>query len=156
MKLFKDLKQGEAVHVLDRKSAEYFVGTVEDTPSLPHYDSRLLVTTVDVRLNIKGDSRVYSIPENLSVTYSNDLCIATDQHDLIAIVDEIAAKADEAIANYPHQLEVRDKCKALALELNPERKAKQENEERMTRMEERQDKMFAMLEDFMRKNSTVV
>lgn len=154
MILFKDLKQGQIVHVLDRKTADYMTGKVEETPSLPHYDNRQPAMSVDVKINIKGDSRIYAIPENLSVTYAGDLCIATEQTDLVQVVDDIEKKADEAIADYPRQKEVKEKCKHLALELNPTKKAQIENEERLNRIEQQQDKMFNMLEMFMQNHKS--
>lgn len=126
--LFKDLKQGQQVYVLDRKLAEYYTGTVEDTPSLPHYDPRQPIMMVDIRMNIKGESRVYSIPENQSLTYTGELCISVEQRDLIPIVKEIELKADEALADYARQKKVKERCKSLILELNPELKEKRQND----------------------------
>lgn len=152
--LFKDLKQGQTIYAIDRKNAEYIEGRVEETPSLPHYDNRQPTMTVDVKLSLKGEQRVYSIPENLSVTYAGDLCIATDQKDLISIVKDMEKKADEAIADYPRQKEVKDKCKKLALDLDPSLKARMESEDRLNRLEEKQEKMYGLLERFLQANET--
>lgn len=151
--LFKDLKQGQLVHILDRKSAEYMTGKVVETPSLPHYDNRQPTMTVDVNIDIKGEKRVYAIPENLAVTYAGDLCIATEQKDLLNEVEQIEAKADEAIADYPRQQKVKEKCRQLVLDLNPSLKTQQANEARLNRLEQGQEKLLGMLERFMRNSS---
>lgn len=151
MKLFKELKKGETVHILDRKSAEYILGEVEDAPSLPHYDARQPTMAVDVKIRIKDNVRTYTIPENLSVTYASDLCIATEQSDLLVEVTSLLKKAEDSIENYPRQVEIRDRCKALMEDLNPTLKAQRENDERFKKLEEGQSELASLLKQLINK-----
>lgn len=152
MLLFKDTKEGQNVYMFNRKSAEYKVGSVSSAPSLPHYVQNSAVLMTDVIIKVEGSEKTYSIPENLSLTYAGDWCLATEQHDLLREVEALDAQAEKQIADVPRLEEVRERCKQLKLDLNPQLKAQEETEKRFSRLESNVSELTSMMKTFMKKN----
>lgn len=149
MLLFKDAKQGQTIYLLNRETAEYTTGTILSTPTFPHYEPGHPTMVVDVKIKVGEKELTYSIPENLSVTYGGDWCIATDQHDLLTELDAIEAASDKAIADYDRHKERKQKCASLRPVLNPELKEKQQTEERLTRIETGMENLSTMFQQFL-------
>lgn len=149
MVLFKDTKEGQNVFLFNRDTAEYKIGTITSQPTMPHYAPSQPILMVDVTIKTDDVIKTYSIPENLSVTYAGDWCIATEQQDLLREVETLDMKAEKAISEVPKLQEIREKCKKLKLDLNPQLKIQQATEERFGRIETNMEQLSAMFREFM-------
>ena len=135
MILFKDLKQGCTVHFFDRKTANYEQGIIASDPSLPHYQNTQPTMVVDVAITVGSDTKTYSIPESLGITYCGDICISTDVPSILNEVSQLANQADTAIASLPKWQDIKKKCSDLSETLNPSVKEKKILDERMFKLE---------------------
>lgn len=149
--LFKDLKQGHTVYFFNRKNADFQRGVIASDPSLPHYQTGQLTMIVDVPITIGSETKTYSIPETLSVTYYGDTCISTDMSSILHEVDQLANQADSALAAVPAWEKIKMQCSDLRETLNPEVKEKKILDERMTKLEGNMSEMKDMFKQFMDK-----
>ena len=138
--LFKDLKSNYPVYILDKNNLKLTTGKVVSV-SFPHMDvSSKPYTTqnnmvVDVTIESEGKSATYAIPENLEITYANNLVLATDKKNLSSEIEAMQNSAIQILSSVPHQEEIVEKSKKLLSELSPEFKEKQETERRLTELE---------------------
>lgn len=105
----------------------------------------------DIAIRTDGEEKTYSIPENLALTYAGDWCLATEQHDLLREVEALDAQAEKQIADVPRLEEIREKCKKLKLDLNPQLKQQQETEQRFGRLEKNMEELSTMFKTFLNK-----
>ena len=138
--------------MLNRDTAEYTTGTIVSTPSYPHYEPGHPTMVVDMRIKVGEIERPYSIPENLSVTYAGDWCIATDQRDLLAELDLMEQASDKGIADYERHKARKQKCIDLRPLLSPELKERKETDERIGRLETGMENLTAMFQQFIQHN----
>lgn len=153
MILFKDTKEGQNIYMFNRQTAEFMVGSVSSAPTLPHYVPNQAVLMTDISIKSEGSTKNYSIPENLTVTYAGDWCLATEQQDLLREVEALEIQAEKQINDVPRLEEVREKCKKLKLDLNPQLRQHQETEERLNRMEKNMEDITSMFKTFMKKQT---
>ena len=148
--LFKDLKQGHTVHFFNRKTADYQQGIIASDPSLPHYQPTTPTMVVDVPITIGQDTKTYSIPETLSTTYYGDTCISTDIDSVLREIDQLSNQADAALAAVPTWEKIKQQCADLTTRLNPALKEKQEQDNRMRKLENSVQDLSDMLRKFMK------
>lgn len=135
--LFKDLKQGYSVYILNKQTLTITVGKVTQV-SFPRADfskSMQPNTVVDITIEADGKTATYTIPEGLSVTYANDLVLATDKQGLSCEVEAMKSNAEKILESVDRQREIVDKASTLLAELNPVYKEKKETDERFSKME---------------------
>lgn len=136
--LFKDIKQNYPVYILDKQNVSFIQGKVTSI-SLPHIDnSNPMVigkSVVDVTIEADGKGATYTMPEDKSIVYAGSIVLSTDKESIIREVEAMKASAEQAIANVEKQKEIASKSTNLLTELNPIFKEKQENEKRMSKME---------------------
>lgn len=156
MVLFKDAKEGQTVYLFNRNNAEYKEGVVSSAPSIPHYVPNQAVLMTDVSIRVEDSEKVYSIPENLSLTYAGEWCLATEQQDLLREIESVDAKAEKTINDLPRLEQIREKCKKLKLDLNPQLKAQQATEERFGRLEKNMEDLSSMFKEFMKTQSSSI
>lgn len=149
--LFKDLKAGHTVHVFNRKTAAYQTGIVAADPSLPHYQPTTPSMVVDVPITIDNETKTYTIPDSLSITYYNDTCLSTDTADILREVEQLDHQADTIISSVPTWEDIRRACANLRDTLNPEIKEKKILDDRMTKLEKNMASMTDMFKTFMEK-----
>ncbi len=137
-----------------RHDADFKSGTVVTQPSVPHYSPNQPVFMVDVCIKVDDVEKTYTIPENLSVTYAGDWCIATERQDLLREVELLDQQAETSINDVPRLEEIRNRCAKLKLELNPALKEKQENEERLAKLEDNMSRLTDMFAKFMNNQNT--
>lgn len=153
MILFKDAKAGQNIYMFSRNNADFKVGCVSSAPSIPHYAPNQAVLMTDIVIKVDGEEKTYSIPENLALTYAGDWCLATDQHDLLREVEALDVQAEKQIADVPRLEQIREKCKQLKLDLNPQLKQQQETEQRFGRLEKNMEELSSMFKTFMKKQT---
>lgn len=156
MVLFKDVKEGQTIYLFNRNNAEYMEGVVSTVPTAPHYVPNQAVLMTDVSIRLEDSEKVYSIPENLSLTYAGDWCLATAQQDLLREIELLDAKAEKTINDVPRLEHIREKCKKLKLDLNPQLKAQMDNEKRFEKIEKNMEDISSMFKEFMRTQRTNV
>lgn len=154
---FKDIKQGNSVFILDKTNLSVKEGRV--TASIPHIGNMGTFTQaqgqlmVDVSIEMDGTSKVYTIPENLAVTFANDIVLATTRQGLASEVERMKAEAERVLASVEQQQAVLDKAGELLAELNPQFKERQETEKRFRGLEGKVDTMASMVQKLLDKLS---
>lgn len=148
--LFKNAKVGQVVHILDRKTAQYFVGKIEQPVSAPHYEPNHPTLMVDVVINVDGQTRTFTIPENLAATYAGDLCIATETSDLLSELDQMEMQGEKTLQDVPRIEQMLASVKERKMQLNPALKEKQEQDVRMQKLETSVQNLTDMFRKFMK------
>lgn len=151
--LFKDIKQNYPVFILNKQDVTFSQGKVTSV-SLPHMDnSNPMVmgkSVIDVTIETEGKSATYAIPENVGIVYAGDIVLSTDRDGIMREVEAMKASAEQAIKNVERQKMIVEKSTSLLTELNPAFKEKQENEQRMTKMENSIEELKNMFAGFMK------
>lgn len=150
---FKDVKQNYPVYILDKQNVSYMQGKVTSI-SLPHMDNSnpMVVgkSVVDVTIDVEGKSATYAIPENLGIVYAGDIVLSTDRDGIMREVEAMKSSAEQAIKNVERHKMIVEKSSSLLVELNPIYKEKQENEKRLSKMENSIEELKTMFAGFMK------
>lgn len=136
--LFRDIKQNYPVFILDKQELVVTQGKVisigfprmEMNPKSGKSDM-----VVDVTIEANGKTAAYAIPENLSVTYADNLILSTDQQGLSNEIEALHNAAKQFFAAESYQKKVLEKTPSLLAELNPIFREKQETEKRFSSIE---------------------
>lgn len=152
MLLFKNAKVGQVVHILDRKTASYQMGKVEQPVTAPHFEPNNPTLMVDVTINIDGKTRTFAIPENLSATYAGDLCLATEPSDILTELDQMQIQGEKDLQEVPRIEKMLEAIKEIKEQLNPALKEKKEQDKRMERLEASVQSLKEMFEKFLAKS----
>lgn len=132
---FKDVKQSYSVYILNKQDMTITDGKVISI-GFPHMDMNSKPQlVVDVTIESNGKTATYTIPENLSITYTGDIVLSTDKQGLVCEVEAMKNSAEKILESVPRQKEIVDKAGILLADLNPVFKQKKENEERFSKME---------------------
>lgn len=149
---FKDLKQNYPVYIFDKQNITFTPGKIMSV-SFPHMDnSNPMVmgkSVVDIVIEAGGKSATYAIPDSMSVAYAGDLVISTDRDSIIREVEAIKNNSEQYLKGVERTKTVLEKSTSLLAELNPEIRAKQENEQRLSKMEQSIQELKKMFEGFM-------
>ncbi len=138
--VFRDLKQGYPVHILDRKEVTVRQGKAMSV-GFPRIDTNPATgragMVVDVTVDDgSGKTASYIIPDSLSVTYAGGLVLATGRDELIGEVEAMKSAAERVLESIDRQREIVEKSELLLAELNPAFKEKQESDRRFSDIEE--------------------
>ena len=148
--LFKDIKQNYPVYILDKQNVTFTQGKVQSV-SFPHLDNASPIgmgkTVIDVVIEADGKSATYAMPENLGVVYAGDIVLSTDRDGILREVEAMKASAEQVIASIDKQKDIVKKSTSLLAELNPEYKAKQENEQRLSNLENSMKEFQSSMKD---------
>lgn len=151
--LFKDLKQNYPVFILDKQNLTFIQGKAQSV-SFPRIENSIPVgmnkTVVDVVIDASGKSATYAIPENNSVVYTGDLVLSTDKEGILKEVEAMRTSAEQILSSVERQKEIINKTTSLLTELNPEYKAKQENEKRLSNLESSMQELKEMMSGFIK------
>lgn len=150
---FKDIKQNYPVYILDKQNITYIQGKVASV-SFPHMDNSNPMavgkTVVDVVIEAAGKSATYTIPENMTMAYAGDLVLSTEKDGIIREVEAMKNTSEQYLKGIDRTREVLEKSTSLLAELNPEIKAKQENEQRLTNLENSLHELKEMMSGFIK------
>ena len=151
--LFKDIKQNFPVYILDKQNMSFTQGKVQSV-SFPHIDNSSPMgmgkTVIDVAIEADGKSGAYAMPENLSVVYAGNIVLSTDRDGIMREVEAMRTSAEQVLASVDKQREIVEKSTALLTELNPEYKAKQQNEQRLSNLESSMKELKDMMAGFIK------
>ena len=139
--LFKDLKIGYQVYIL-HKGDDIKVGvgkvTAVSPPRFPQTQGNFqtMQMVIDVTIEENGESRTYTTPDSLSVTYAgSELVIATEREGILKEVETIKAHNEDELAKVITRRAVVEQCERVLTEWNPQFKEKRETEERFSKLE---------------------
>lgn len=151
--LFKDIKQNYPVYILDKQNVKFTQGKVQSV-SFPHIDNSSPMgmgkTVIDVVIEADGKSATYAMPESLSVVYAGDIVLSTDRDGILREIEAMKTSAEQVLASIDKQKDIVDKSTALLAELNPEYRAKQENEQRLSSLENSMKELKEMMTGFIK------
>lgn len=138
--IFKDIKQGNTVYMLDK--GQLTTKCCRVTATAPHLSAGIGTFTqaqgqlmVDVTIDDGGKTTTFTIPENLAVTFAGDLVLATSQQGLSSEVERMKAEGERILASVERQKSVIEKSGELLARLNPQYREKQETEKRFRGIE---------------------
>lgn len=153
--LFKDMKQGYQVYILDKNTLDYKTGKIVSVsqPHLPGQQPLGGYTTsmqlyVDATIETNGNTQTYSIPDSLGITYSGNLVLSTSKDGIIREVEAVKANSENAIKDVDTHKKRLTLCDTLLSDLNPEFADKKKQEERINGLEEEVRGLGTMLKDF--------
>lgn len=136
---FKDVKQNYPVYILDKQNVTYQQGKVTSV-SFPHIDNTnpmaMGKTVVDVAIEADGKTATYAIPDSMSIAYAGDLVLSTDKDGIIRELEAKKGSLEQYLSGVDKAKEDLDKTTNMLADLNPEIRAKQENEQRLIGLEE--------------------
>ena len=138
--LFKDIKQTYPVFILYKQSITITQGTVTSV-GFPRLDfnqgkpNNVSSTVIDVTIEANGKTATYTIQDNLSVTYTNNLVLSTSKDGLVREVESMKASAEQILSSIDKQREIVSKATELLSDINPIFKEKKETEQRFQKIE---------------------
>lgn len=131
--MFKDLKQGCSVHILDRDKMEYGIGKVTAV-SFPRMDMNAMTgkssMVVDITIDWDGKSAVYVFPENSTISNTKNLTITPDRQLLVNELEMVKSESQRVLDSVEKHREILEKTDKLLVELNPTLREKKEIDER--------------------------
>lgn len=138
MQQFKDLKGGYNVFLFDRATVK---GTQAKVISVtaPHYDSHFgnpADMVVDVTLEYEGQNKTFTFKDSTEVGYVGSTSISTGLEGFLRDVSALKTQLDQELSQVDTKKEASDKCAAILAEFDPAQKAKQENNERFSKIEQ--------------------
>ena len=159
MMLFKDIKQNYPVYILDKQEMTFKQGKVTNVslPTIPKMTMQFGTNAgaggmmVDVTIEVEGRTAVYTIPENLAVTYANNLVLSTDREGIVREVEAAKATAEQVLNSIDTQKAILKKANDLLAELNPAFKEKKATDERFNRIEGDMSELKGMVKDLLTK-----
>lgn len=137
--IFRDLKSGYPVYLLDRNAIKYEQGKVMAV-GLPHTDlqtGNFGKMLVDVTIQTDGKQNTYSVCDAEQTAYAGSLLIATSKECVVNEVRAINAQAEETLAKVSVAKNTITACKSLLEELDNTFRERQETEMRFQRIDER-------------------
>lgn len=140
---FKDIKPGYKVYMLHKDDGiQLSIGkvTAVSTPRFPQRSANNLMQTmqmvVDVTIDEEGQSRTYTIPDSLTITYAGDtLVIATERDPMLKEIEVVKAQAEDELSKTEYRRKLVSQCEAVLSEWNPIFKEKRDTEERFAKLE---------------------
>ncbi len=150
---FKDLKPGYPVYMLHKTDGIRLTtgkATVVSAPHFPQPVANNLMQTmqmvVDVTIEADGQSRTYTIPDTLAITYAGDaLALATDREPMLKEIEAMKSQAEDELAKTDKRRAIVAQCEAILTEWNPAFKEKRDTEERFSKIETSMTDLKTML-----------
>lgn len=150
--IFKDIKSGYPVYILDRGKMEAVTGKVVGVSGPRYMQMQGIQQTqivVDITIETDGVSQQYAIPESLSVTYSGDLVLSTDREGILREVEALKGKSVDIVNSIDKHKATIESCDRILQEWNPAFAERKKQEERITGLESKVDKISDMLSSFL-------
>lgn len=160
--LFKELKQGYPLYVLNVNTMEVGTGTVTfvGQPHVTNDKKKIakgqLQMVIDVTANFGNTSQTIELTDSLSQTMSDDgaLLITPNQADIANGMRMIKARCEEYIRNENHYRELIKKCDEQLPNFDPLYKQTMASEARFSEMQstiDKQSKDIAEMKDMIQK-----
>lgn len=152
--LFKDLKAGYPVYIFhkdgEKRITQGKVTAISPSHLPPTPTMQTMQMVVDVTIDDGGLSRTYTIPDNISVTYANDLVLSTDRDGVIREVEILKNQCAEELAKIEEYKKAVSECEKILSEWNPVFREKRETEERFSKLETSMSELKSMMAGFIK------
>ena len=154
--LFKDMKPGYPVYMLDKESVKTMTGKVvnvsqprfgNQTPANGNFQATAQMY-VDVTLEVDGQTKTYSIPDTLGVTYAGDIVLSVDREGVLRDVEAMKSQSEEVLRGVDRHKAVIESCEKILEEWNPVFAEKKRQDERISGLENEVKGLGSMLRDF--------
>ena len=146
--IFKELKPGYSIYLLNSQTAEVGTGTVTFVGQ-PHvtqdkkklYNGQLMMV-IDVTANFGGKTQTIELQDSVSQTMSDDgvLLITPNKEDVVNGIRMLQTRSDEALRQIPMHEEIKKKCSAWLKENDPVYQQNVAYEKRLEEMQSLIDK----------------
>lgn len=161
--LFKDLKQGYPVYILDRMNVDVRTANVV-TVGTPHIDTNyrsqqsnnmmspfnnITEMVVDITVDENGTNRTYTFKDTLESGYCGQMLISTNRDCILRELEAIKTHAEDALKDVDKHKTSIEKCSKLMVEFNPAYKDKKETEERFSKLEIGMDELKTMMKNML-------
>lgn len=153
--IFKDLKTGFPLYVLNVNTMDVGTGTVSRVagPHITNDKKKLangqLMMVVDVSATMGSNTLNFELQDNASQTMSDDgqFLISPNQADIANGVRMVKTRCEEYLRNEQHYKEMIEKCDKLLPDLDPAYKQSINNEARFNDMQATIDKQSKDIQD---------
>lgn len=141
--IFKDMRQGYPVYMLDKTDGEIKAVTGKVTmvsqPRFPQMQpgsqTQTIGMVVDVTIESEGTTKTYEIPESSSVVNAGNLVLSVDKEGILREVRAIKSRSEQAIKDVAkHNKNIED-CEKVMVEWDTSFADKKENEARFAGIE---------------------
>lgn len=152
--LFKELKPGYPIYVLNCQTAEVGTGTVTfvGQPHVTQDKKKLakgnLMMVVDVTTTIGNSTSTFELQDSASRTMSDDgmLLITPNKDDVVSGMRMLQTRSEEALRMAPQHEAIKSKCGAWLQENDPVYQQNAAYEKKLTEMQsliDKQNKVIA-------------
>lgn len=153
---YRDIKINDTIYILDKDKMVLQQGRV--TATTPHVNNTYNTMAAgqimrDIAIEVDGKNATYTIPENLAVTFSGNIVLATSQQGLSSEIERMKLEAEQALAMMEHHKMVIERSSGLLAELNPHVREKMENERRFKSIESDMSGIKTMMQQLLDKLS---
>lgn len=144
--MFKDLRNGSPVYILDRKEITVTQGTLTNTP-MSRFDTRIGTQkmVVDLDVEISGSKTSYVVEDSVSASYFGDKVITCDKQSIYSELEAIKANSEAAVKMHTYHQQAIPKCEALMREYSDQYRERTETQQRMDSMESQLKEISATL-----------
>lgn len=151
--LFKDIKQNCPVYILNKQDMSFTEGKAarvgfSKMEMNPKTGKTEMMIDIDVEAN--GVTGNYAFPDNLSISYANNLVFSTDTDGIVRELESMHNGAERFLAQVEQQKTILEKSKALLTELNPVYKERKATEQRFEKLEGSMARMEQMMTEFLK------
>lgn len=145
--LFKDLKPNYQVFFFDKEKLIVTMGKVVSV-SVPRYMPTQTAMVVDVTIEADGITHTYSIPETSSLTYANNLVLATSNESIVHEVQAMKTASEQHLAETDQHRKVVERCNTLLEEIDTTFAEKRKQDKRIEGIESEVKNLSAIVRDF--------
>lgn len=162
--MFKDLKPGLQMLILDKSATPMKCHTgkvVKVSPprvempkvdgTIPFSSFQMQDRVVDLTVEYDGKTNTYVVPENSNVAYGDAVTIACSEEPIISEVKSRMKESADIVDSYEYHKANIEECKSILATLNPQYAGTQEQEKRMTAIEDDLADIKDMIRSLMKK-----
>lgn len=162
--MFKDLKPGLQMLILDKSATPMKCHTgkvVKVSPprvempkvdgTIPFSSFQMQDRVVDLTVEYEGKTNTYVVPENSNVAYGDAVTIACSEEPIISEVKSRMKESADIVDSYEYHKANIEECKSILAILSPQYADTQEQEKRMTAIEDDLADIKDMIRSLMKK-----
>ena len=162
--MFKDFKPGLQMLILDKsatpikchsgKVVKVSMPRVEMPKadgSMPFSSFQMQDRVVDLTIEYDGKTSTFVVPENSNVAYGDAVTISCSEDAIISEVKSRMKESADIVDSYEFHKANIEECKSILAGLNPQYAGTQEQDKRMTAMEEDITEIKDMIRSLMKK-----
>lgn len=162
--MFKDLKPGLQMLILDKSATPMKCHTgkvVKVSPprvempkadgTMPFSSFQMQDRVVDLTVEYDGKTNTYVVPENSNVAYGDAVTIACSEEPIMAEVKSRMKESADIVDSYEYHKANIEECKSILATISPQYADTQEQEKRMTAIEDDLADIKDMIRSLMKK-----